>query len=120
MPVVQIHALPPPSPDRVDACLAAVVTALSDGLGCEPAGVWAQWCAAAAMHTGPQRRDFAGHCPVVIIRARRGRAPEQIAQGLAATAAAVATSLGLPLDDVWVHWQELDPAQVFAGGQLQG
>lgn len=119
MPIVTVHALPPADPAVVDRCLAALTEALSAALQQDRQGVWAQWVDARSMHTGAERRAFVGHCPVVIIRARAGRHGGVIQAGLRATAEATSAALGLPLEDIWVHWEELRPGRVFAGGGIR-
>jgi phenylpyruvate tautomerase PptA (4-oxalocrotonate tautomerase family) len=119
MPIVTVHALPPADPAVVDRCLSALTEALAGALQQDQQGVWAQWVNVRAMHTGAQRRGFVGHCPVVIIRARAGRHGGVIQAGLRAAAEATSAALGLPLEDVWVHWEELRPGRVFAGGGVR-
>ncbi len=119
MPVVTVSALAPPDPAAIDRCLAAVVEGLAGALQQDPQGVWAQWVTVAAMHTGATPRAFDGHCPVVVVRARAGRHPHVVQLGLRAVAEAVAESLGLPVADVWVSWEELAPGRVFAGGRVR-
>ena len=38
---------------------------------------------------------------------------------LRAAAEATSAALGVPLEDVWVHWEELRPGRVFAGGGIR-
>lgn len=120
MPVVRIFALPPSEPTAVADCLDAVVVGLSAALDTEPPGIWATWIPISAQHTGRQPRAFRGHCPTVTVLAMPGRSLSQRQDGLAAVARAVSGALGLPIEDVWVHWQELEPGLVFAGGSLRG
>ena len=119
MPVVQIHALRPPEPEQRDIGLSAIVDGIGSALGTGPSGIWVQWVTVDAMHTGSRPRAFLGHCPVVTIRAKTRRTPDQVGAALQSTATAVAAALDLSLADVWVHWQALAPSTVFAGGALQ-
>jgi phenylpyruvate tautomerase PptA (4-oxalocrotonate tautomerase family) len=119
MPVVTVHALPPADPAAVDRCLSAITAALAEALHQDRQGVWAQWVDARAEHTGATVRAFEGHCPVVVVRARAGRHGGVIQAGLRAVAEATSGALGLPLEDVWVHWEELRPGRVFAGGGVR-
>ncbi|HWL36199.1 MAG TPA: hypothetical protein VNQ77_08380 [Frankiaceae bacterium] len=71
-------------------------------------GVWVYWqVASAATHD----------CPVVVVRALP-RPDDVVREGLAVVARAVAEACGVPLDDVWVQWVDVDPARVFAGGSV--
>lgn len=119
MPVVVVHARAPADPGAIDRCLAAVTARLAAALQQDRRGVWAHWVGVEAMHTGATPRAFAGHCPLVVVRARAGRHPHVVQHGLRAVAEAVAESLGLPLADVWVSWEELVPGRVFAGGGIR-
>jgi phenylpyruvate tautomerase PptA (4-oxalocrotonate tautomerase family) len=98
--------------------LVSLVEALADALTCPPGDVWAYWEEVGAVRLGERTVGYDGHCPVVSIRSRQGRSEEQIASGLAAVAHAVSESMGVPLEDVWVHWKELAPGRVFAGGRV--
>jgi len=119
MPIVTIQSLRPPEPGRIDMMLSSVVNSLSRAIGCPPADVWVYWQEAGAVHQGQTRREFAGHCPMVTIRARTANAPEQVEKGLSATAEAVSISLDVPVENVWIYWQELSPTRVFAGGHIR-
>ena len=119
MPIVTVHALPPADPARVERCLSALIEALAIALQQDQQGVWAQWVDVQTMHTGTERRSIESHCPVVIIRARAGRHGGVIQAGLRAAAEATSAALGLPLEDVWVHWEELRTGRVFAGGGIR-
>ena len=77
------------------------------------------WVSVAVAHVGAERRSASTQCPVVTVRARAGRSPDAVAAGLTATAEAVAAALGLPAEDVWVHWEELPAGRVFAGGAVR-
>lgn len=119
MPTVTLRALPPDDPGAIDRCHAAVARALGAAIGRAPEGVWCQWVPVGAAHVGVAARGPADQCPVVTIRARAGRSPEAVARGLEATARAVAAALDLPVEDVWVHWQDVPAGRVFAGGALR-
>lgn len=119
MPVITIHAPPPSDPTAVERCLAASTAALSAALQQDPRGTWAQWVDVRAMQVGTESRECRGHCPQVVIRARAGRHGGVLQAGLKATAEAVATALDVPLEDVWVHWVEMQPGRVFAGGGVR-
>jgi phenylpyruvate tautomerase PptA (4-oxalocrotonate tautomerase family) len=119
MPIVTLRALRPPESGRIEAAMALVVQGLSAALGCEPGDVWVHWEEMAAVRQGTAERVFAGHCPVVTIRALTAPADDGASRGVEAVAHAVALGLGVPLEDVWVHWEELRRGRVFAGGALR-
>ena len=119
MPVIQIHALTPSEAERVDMCLSAAIEAVSEALRCPPSAVWAQFVPVAAMHTGQRPRRYIGHCPVVIVRAMPGRSNTQVRAAMTGLAAGISAALDLPLDDIWVQWQTLEPGRVFSGGAMR-
>ncbi len=119
MPVVTVHTLPPADPAALDRLRARVPTRLSAALGQAPRTVWLHVVTSEVMAVGPEARPFDGHCPQVVVRARAGRAGAAIQAGLRATAEAVAEALAVPLEDVWVHWVEIQPGRVFAGGGVR-
>ncbi len=119
MPVVTVESLFPPDPEAVDRLLLEVPRAIASAISCDAGDVWVYWHAVGAACSGGQLRSFADHSPVVTIRARAWRTDDQVKRGMAAAAAAVASSLGLPLEEVWVHWLELPPGRVYAGGGIR-
>lgn len=119
MPVVSVESLRPSAPDAIDRLLAELPAALAVALECAPGDVWVTWAPVEAATSGGERRAYAGHSPVVTVRARAWRSEEQVRRGLAAVAHAVGGALGLPVEDVWVHWLELPPGRVFAGGAFR-
>lgn len=119
MPVVTVHALPSPDPADLSRLLEQVPVRLAAALGQAPRTVWVHVVPSVAMSVGPEPRAFEGHCPQVVVRARSGRAGEVVQAGLRATAEAVADALSLPVEDVWVHWVDIKPGRVFAGGGVR-
>ena len=118
MPTVSVTALAAPD-DVVAATLAAVVADLADALGCETRGVWAHFIPASAQHVGERPSTPDRQCPVVVIRGQ-SRSDESIGAGLGAAAQAVSHGLGVPPEDVWVHWVEVAPGRAHVGGALLG
>lgn len=118
MPVVTIQALRPLDPARIDRLFQEVPSALAAALACAESEVWVYWQPVEAASVGPDRRPYAGHCPVVTIRARAWRPDAHVRSGMEAAAKAVSSALGLPLEDTWVHWLEIPAGRVFSGGQV--
>ena len=119
MPCIHIRALEPPSQTRKHDALYNAAQALSDAIGTPVKAIWATWEPVEIMHLGGEDRPFFGHCPVVTVRARAGRTDAQIAAGLQAVAQAVSSSLGLAIEDIWVHWDDMPAGHIFLGGQLR-
>ncbi len=118
MPVVTVESLKPPGGDP-SPMLAALPADLATAIGCDEGDVWVYFCEVSAVSVGGERREFHGHSPVVTVRARAWRSEEQVRAGMQAVARSVSSSLGVPLEDVWVHWLELPPGRVFAGGEFR-
>lgn len=117
MPVVTITALSP-GDGRREAALAAVPPALAGSVGCNPEAVWVYWVDAAAVRMGSRDAEYEGHCPVVVVRARVARTDEAVAAGMVALGEALSRELGLPYEDIWVHWVDVPSGRVLAGGTL--
>jgi len=118
MPIVSITALAV-SDSVVRDTLAAVVADVADALGCESRGVWAHFITADAQHIGDQPAAPETQHPVVVIRSRP-RSDESIGAALGAAAQAVSHALGVPPEDVWVHWVEVRTGRGHVGGALVG
>lgn len=118
MPVVTVECLPPADSGCIDKLLSTIPGVLGAAIRCPSADIWVYYTPAAAARSGDMVREFAGHSPVVTVRARAWRTEEQIRAGLVAVAQAVSESLGVPLTDVWVHWLEVPPGRVYSGGNI--
>jgi hypothetical protein len=118
MPVVFVYAMRPPEPERVDVCLSALVHAVSGAIGCPPDTVWVHWIEVAAMHIGERPQAYEGHGPAIVIRSRPGRSTTAVAACLQSAAEAAAAALDLPLEDLWVCWENVAPGAVFTGGTV--
>jgi phenylpyruvate tautomerase PptA (4-oxalocrotonate tautomerase family) len=117
VPVVSVLALRPDDGSAIQRSLAAVVSGVAEALDAPSAGTWAHFVAVNAVHQGRQSMDFPGHCPIVIVRGTP-RDKAVVAAVLTAAANAVASNLGVPLEDVWVQWVDVLPGHVFAGGEV--
>jgi hypothetical protein len=115
--VVTLHCLAPDDPAALDRALHALVAGIAEAAGGAPAGTWAHWVPMARVVQGPTVAGFQGHCPVVTIRGR-ARDPEAVRAAVRAAAVATSAALGLPLEDVWVQWVDVEPGRAFAGGDI--
>jgi hypothetical protein len=119
MVIVQIHALPPPEAERTDMCLSAAIDGVAAAMKCPTSEVWAQFLPVSAMHIGNRPVRFNGHCPVVVVRTMHESPPAQVRAALTALASGIAAAMDLPVDDIWIQWQQLQPGTVFAAGAIQ-
>jgi phenylpyruvate tautomerase PptA (4-oxalocrotonate tautomerase family) len=60
------------------------------------------------------------HPPVVIAKAQSGRSPEQRTAFVTAVAAAVGRGLSVPPENIWIHYQEMRPEDVWFQGRWAG
>ena len=116
MPIVLVRSLAPPEPVRIQRMLSVVATDLAVALNSDAADVWVYWQEVQEVMMGARATAFAGHCPVATVLAREGRDPDQISRSLRAVASAIAGSLGVPREDVWVHWLDIPSGRIYAGG----
>jgi phenylpyruvate tautomerase PptA (4-oxalocrotonate tautomerase family) len=122
MPLVMIHSLPPADPGVVPALLAQVRDAGAAALRCPASNIWVMFCAVppGCYLQGTDPADApqpASHPPCVIVRAQVGRLPEERSVFAAAIAATVGERLGVPSDNVWIHYQEMRSEDVWFGGR---
>ena len=125
MPLITIHALPLADPSAVPAMLAAVRDAGAAALRCSPNNIWVMFHVAPpgcylqgpASVTTPQPDS---HPPAIIIRAQTGRTRAEREALTIATAEAVARAYGIPATNVWIHYQEMRPDDVWFGGRWAG
>ena len=115
--MVSVLALRPDDGGAIQRTLSAVVTGVAEALAAPPEGTWAHFVVVDAVRQGDMAMGWRGHCPVVVVRGtpRNGTA---VAAVLTAAATAVADTLSVPLEDVWVQWVDVLPGQVFAGGEV--
>ena len=114
MPVIRIRALPQPSAD-VRAVAASVSTALAAELGEDPRGTWTTWETLDAYAEGgeaPAEQPRDTHPPLATVLAR-GRPPETVAKMLRCVGDALVRELGLEPGNVFVTYEEVDPARLY-------
>lgn len=125
MPLITIHALPLADPSAIPAMLAAVRDAGAAALGSSPNNIWVMFHVAPpgcylqgpAIALTPQSDS---HPPAVIIRAQTGRTRAEREALTIATAEAVARAYAIPATNVWIHYQEMRPDDVWFGGRWAG
>lgn len=116
MPLVLIHCPEPPDPAMKDAALAAVSPALCPAVDARPEAVMTYWVDVSRHHVRDELRTDWPAIPAVIIHGRTGRTAAQIEAGMRAVAGAVGDALGLPVEDVWVRWDDMPLGHVLSNG----
>ena len=116
MPVVTLLT---PLTDRLvlDMALRSLVSGISGALDCPPGDVWAHHVRMDEVRQGDSDVAASGWCPVVVVRGR-ARSEHAVGHALAAAASGVSQAVGVPLEDVWVQWVDVQPGRAFAGGEI--
>lgn len=78
--------------------------------------MWTYWQLVEFASIGADLQTTKNRVAMITILGRR-RPQEQVRAALEAAARAVSTTFALPIEDVWVRWDELSDGTVFAGGQ---
>lgn len=125
MPIVEIRALPPRDPSRIPAMLREAAIEGARAFGIPESRVWATFeeIPSGWMAEGGTTADHPGedtHPPLVLVRAIRGRTPEVKQAFLAAISAAIGRGLGIPPENVWVQFVEMEKPQIWHNGAFYG
>ena len=116
MPILTINSLPPSDAALIARMLAEVREAGARALDCPPANIWV------IFQPVPPESYLVGteSPPVVIIKAQAGRSMQQRDAFVKAVSDAVAKGLSVAAGEVWIHYQEMSPADVWFGGRWAG
>ena len=118
MPIVVVTALAADSP-VVDRLLVRLAEQVAEAISCEVGDVWSSFVPASAQRIGARVAAPGEQCPIVVVRGR-ARGADRVAAGMAAAARVTGEELGVPMEDVWVQWVDVEPGRAFAGGGLIG
>ena len=123
MPIIIVYSLPPPDPGRIEPMLQEACTGAAHAINKPPQAVWAlfqqinpgQYVEGRTPAASPQQET---HPPIVTIRLLTGRSPATKRAVAEAVAAAVATGLSVPPENVWIHFLEMEPTDVWSVGRF--
>jgi hypothetical protein len=118
MPIVMVTALPA-DPPVVERLLVGLAEQVAEAVSCQVGDVWCSFVPAAAQGIGDRVARSDRQCPVVVIRGR-ARDADRVAAGMAAAARVTSAELGVPFEDVWIQWVDVEPGRAFAGGGVIG
>lgn len=123
MPLATVHSLPPVNRAVIPRMLEKIATIGARHVGCDPDQFWAifQEIQPGEYFEGdlPSNEPGTGtHPPIVIIKAQPGRGPEVRLAVCRSVSMIVGEALGIPSQNVWIHWQEIQAADVFVGGKF--
>jgi hypothetical protein len=108
---------------NVPAVLGRICTDLADALGIPARQCWGTWETLPTGHYVEGSVDASEpgvetHPPLVRVQAFAGRSPETIERALRTVAGSVAAALGIPSDNVFVHYEELASGRVYSAGDV--
>ena len=125
MPLVTINFFPPDDPKVITTMLEDIRDSGSKTLGCSPDNIWVIFQPVKSGYyiqgneVTTQARETT-HPPVVIIRAQSGRSPTEREKFAESVAAAVGRGLSVKSKNVWIHYQEMSPKDVWFDGHWSG
>lgn len=125
MPLVTINSLPPTDSEAVPRMIADVRDSGAKALGCPASNIWVifqpvppgYYAQDGGPASVPQKKT---HPPVVVVRAQAGRSSIARKAFVTAIAAAVGKGLSVPITNVWIHYQEMQPQDVWFEGRFAG
>jgi phenylpyruvate tautomerase PptA (4-oxalocrotonate tautomerase family) len=123
MPIVTIKGLKPREPKLLQKTLQEVRRRGAAALNCAENNIWVIFesvdpeCFVRTIHeeTGSPEAG-----PIVIIQANRGRPREVQDAFLASVESAISDGLSIPGKDIWIYYQEIDPANIWQSGRRSG
>lgn len=123
MPLAIVHSLPPPNRAVIPRMLEKIATIGARNVGCDPDQFWAVFheIRPGEYFEGDLPSDEPGagtHPPIVVIKAQAGRSQEVRLAVCRSISMIVGEALGIPSQNVWIHWQEIQSADVFIGGKF--
>ena len=116
MPIINIKSFPPSDSTAITRMITDVQSVGAKALKCAPSNVWVMFQPLLPDHYVQSEK----YPPVVVIRAQAGRTPTEKSQFVAAVANAVSQGLSVAAEDVWIHYQEMRPEDVWFEGHWAG
>ena len=115
MPIISIQASLPKNEDSVPQMLSEIREQGARAIDNDPENIWVIFIPIQSTHTtlGP-------NCPIVTIMANRGRTPEQKTALVSAISEIVGKGLSAPAKNVWVHYEEMDPQNIWFSSNWSG
>ena len=124
MPIIEIKSLPPRADADVSRAVKNVSWEVAKVLGVPPEVVRAVWTPVAPEHyaeggtLGKEQGQWT-HPPIVTITAAPGRSQELIENAIRCAAECLAKDLALPLENIFVSYNEAAPGRLFTKGAFK-
>jgi phenylpyruvate tautomerase PptA (4-oxalocrotonate tautomerase family) len=126
MPLITIQSSPVPSssgdPQVISKMLAEIRTSGAEALKCPRSNIWVMFESVPNYLQGEDaellRPDHVPP-PIVVIRAQMGRSRDEKEALVRVVAQEVSKGLSVPIERVWIHYQEMDPKDVWFKGKWE-
>ena len=126
MPLVTISAMIPRDSGAVPRTIQDVRDAGALALSCSRSNIWVVFQPIHPGHYVQGEGEPAlchgenSHPPIVIVRAQAGRPPEIRKAFAEAISYSVSKGLDIPPENIWIHYQEMSPQDVWFDGRWTG
>jgi phenylpyruvate tautomerase PptA (4-oxalocrotonate tautomerase family) len=119
MPLIEIKASRPSDPNLISVMLEELRKAGSVALHCPLGNIWIVFeeISAHGFLVGDNPRFMP---PVVTIKANAGRSKKEKEAVVSSISSLVGRYLSVPSDLVWIHYQEMNPADIWFQNQWAG
>jgi phenylpyruvate tautomerase PptA (4-oxalocrotonate tautomerase family) len=118
MPLLNIQSLAPTEPAAIARMIQEVRDAGARALRCSADNIWVVF---QAIETGQYSHGHEkSHPAIVVIRAQSGRPAGLRESFVKAVAEAIGRGLSIPSENVWIHYQEMRPEDVWFEGRWAG
>jgi phenylpyruvate tautomerase PptA (4-oxalocrotonate tautomerase family) len=116
MPLITIRSARSYDNEAIQEMLQAIRKAGADALDCATENIWVRFEAIPASWYA-QSDDPTQNSPLVTIQAKAGRTPQQPDLLTRATAEAVGQGLSVHPSQVWIHYLEMNPQDIWYEGR---
>jgi phenylpyruvate tautomerase PptA (4-oxalocrotonate tautomerase family) len=123
MPIVVIHSISPADPTVVPKMISEVRELGAQALRCSPDNIWVIFRPVDRNHysqndtnAGTQVAEAKTQTPIVSIKANTGRSSQEREAFVKVVASAIGSGLSLPSKNVWIHYQEMKPEDIWFDG----
>ncbi len=114
MPLISIRSRPPSDRKSLPLLIAKIRQAGAEALPCDVSNIWVIFDFLEDPFFVLGEADF----PLVRIQAQSGRTEEQRRQLTTAVAKELSKGLEIPFTNIWIHYEEMNPKDVWFRGSF--
>lgn len=121
MPMITVHSLPVDDPTRIHPMLKEICVAGGRALGRPTKALRAFHLTidpGSYVDGEHEKPDHGTHPPVVFVRLLKGRTTELKQAFAQAISLAVSRGVGVPVENVWIHFLDMEPTDFWREGKL--